>query len=58
MVLDSQDIEDVLSLTNYEDRGYGVTGLMVRVGEGEYTDIWASWYGDPFDIQSVYEKIL
>ncbi len=56
LVLDSQDIESILDSVSGIDAG--VTGLLVQVGEGEYTGLWATWYAAPYANTAVYERVL
>lgn len=42
----------------FVDNGSEITGLIVRVRDGEYKEVWATDFSRPFDIRSVYQKLV
>lgn len=34
------------------------TGVLFEIGEGDYSEVWFTWYRAPYRLDSVYERVV
>jgi hypothetical protein len=57
LVTDSQDVKAVCDAVGVDYDANGVTGALVKVGEGEYEDVWLTDSARPFDNSAHYMPV-
>ena len=55
LLSDGQDIEAALQSAGKPDHGY--TALLVKAGNAELSEVWATVFRNPWKLTSLYERI-
>jgi hypothetical protein len=58
LVPDSQDIRETLQSIGKSDLADKITGLLVKVGDAEYLEVWATESSRPYSIYAEYTRIF
>lgn len=57
LLTDNQEIDSVLSTIGKKELIHEVTGVIVRVSNGDYRDVWITFSNRPYLANALYEKI-
>ena len=55
LLSDSQDIAGALQGAGKTDEGY--TALLVKTGDAELLEVWATVFRNPWSLKALYERI-
>lgn len=54
---DSQEVREVLETIGYQSVG-DMRGVVVKMGDGEYTEVWVTDWSRPYNLGTPYERVM